>query len=171
MAEGQHSRAVLAPQSLQAEFRVSSLDSESFEVPQPFEGTEQEARPRRDPTDAAAGTLAVVDELESVDVDDTLELAHEAGLSAVGGEALPALQAQLRGHDGGAGRPAGDLAAGWTEHWSEEHGRKYWQNNATGKSVWHQPMEAPSLVSQRAMGNNVILQSCTLSLTVIVGHS
>jgi hypothetical protein len=46
--------------------------------------------------------------------------------------------------------PPPALAAGWTEHWSEEHGRKYWQNNTTRKSVWHQPLEAPSLVSQRA---------------------
>ena len=161
---------MLAPHSFETEFRASSLDSESFEAPQqPLEGAEQEASPRRDPTDAVAGTLAVIDELESLD--DALELAHEAGLSAVGGEALPALRVRLRAHYGGAGRPVGDLAADWTEHWSEEHGRKYWQNNATGKSVWHQPLEAPSLVSQRAMGNNVILQSCTFSLTVIVGHS
>ena len=161
---------MLAPHSFEAEFRASSLDSESFEAPQqPLEGAEQEARPRRDPTDAATGTLAVIDELENLE--DALELAHEAGLSTVGGEALPALRARLRAHYGGVGRPAGDLAADWTEYWSEEHGHKYWQNNATGKSVWSQPLEAPSLVSQRAMGDNVILQSCALSLAGIVGHS
>jgi hypothetical protein len=126
---------VLAPQSFEAEFRVSRLDSvseseqedeqereeeeeeeEEERQEEEEEEQEEEARPRCDPTDAAAGTLAVIDEL--VSLDDALELAREAGLPAVGDEALPALRARLRVHYGGAGRPAGDLAAlaDWTEY-------------------------------------------------------
>ena len=56
-----------------------------------------------------------------------------------GGVALPS-GGGAAGVTGGAAGGGGGMPPGWTEHWSDEHNRNYYQNSTSGERSWTRPV-------------------------------